>query len=70
MYVDIKFDICHNFHGMNDFGFADEETRKKTGELYGKTTTYNGECYAIQRGEKCKRKGICVRVREENMEDI
>lgn len=59
-----RFDICHNFHGMNDFGFASEEERKRTGNIYGKSYTYTAECYAEQRGEKCRRRGICVRIRE------
>lgn len=56
-----KWDICPDFHGMNDFGYASEEERAKTGSIYGKTRTYGGECYAEQRGEKCKRRRICVR---------
>lgn len=56
-----KWDICSDFHGMNDFGFAGKEVREKTGQLYGKTRTYSGECYAIQNGRKCTRKGVCVK---------
>lgn len=61
----MKFDICHNFHGMNDFGFASKEEREKTGKLYSKSRTYSAECYAENRGEKCKRREICVKVIKE-----
>jgi hypothetical protein len=50
------WDICSDFHGMNDFGRAE-------GGGFSRPRTYNGECY--RRDDEgaawiCRRKGRCV----------
>lgn len=63
--ADRRFDICRHFHGMNDFGAASEEEKKRYGSIYSRSRTYSAECYAKEDKVKCTRKGICVRFTKE-----
>lgn len=50
-----RWDICPELHAMSDFGFARDGSSG-----YGRSTTNNAECYLLQRGERCKRRGRCL----------
>lgn len=55
----IRWDICGQFHGMNDFGHNHEAG----GGHYSRSRTYTGECYEQQDGgreARCRRRGRCV----------
>lgn len=54
-----RWDICPKLHAMNDFGYKDG-TRK-----FGRTRTYNAECYAEKDREDCTRQGKCILAYEE-----
>jgi len=48
----VQWDICGDFHGMNDFGSAE-------GGGYSRSRTYTGECYRPVK-ERCRRRGRCA----------
>ena len=51
-----SWDICPYLNVNKDFGFNDEETRKRTKELYTKATISTADC-------KCD-KSFCIRNRK------
>ena len=54
------WDICLDLHAMNDMGCDSAATEQAGHMVYSRSRTYNAECFRLESGKQCNRRGRCV----------